>query len=827
MGNTLHAGILCPNCKSEKFYPLRQSIEEITNHIKNCYKIKCPHCSQATTGFITGKELAEHIQRHHNTKVLCCPVCNLLVKNEEFLIEHFLEVHQTKITCPICSKNMTDETDFIEHLEASHSRMFEKCNSDENTLNDKFARRKKEIMVGDRVLVLSEKLKWEYFPAIVKRLNEDSLTFEINGCDNESERTLDYFNLIEDKSPSETEIGIGSSILFAQGVYQDSKTGIEVQRWHEGSITNICTFVDGSKSYEGHHTKSEKDGKCINYSEYSPLFTNLSINELRIRQNVFEMIDRDNSHITENEIFKNEIALTDIFFSYNIIDSYTAYKNGELENLIIPETYITNYTNMCDPYEIKSILIQAGYNVIDYSGVKKVDFRNVSSSIQKSKVFIACISDAYVKDESCKMQFEFAKTKLHKPVVPLVVGDGSFSWVMSVIGMLIAGELFIHFREKATQNEKCNELLTTLSNLIKANKNLEKNIDEPIDVFISYCWKNSYKAEEIKQIEQSNGSKFADPRLLKDMIKQLGYKVWIDIEQLSSANADSGLFGQITDGIKSAKVVIPCISDDYSKSANCRMEFQFALKSLNKTIIPVVVGKGNDWKLSVVGALLSSYDSQLINMQDVYDHNKLNKVFKKIKSELRHKISQKSSYDMMKYLSPISLKREIFNTFWKKSNVSRTPKVGDRVICHHVKWAYCMAKVVNYNNLTMKYTVDWEDGDFKRSEVLFNEVALDVAPEITDIGVGSTVIFPQGFYTKGNVIGVNRYHEGEITSVNVIGNTVYLNGHHSKGEDNGKWINYDEYNYNFNDMPLTCIRLPPTALETIYVGALKVINNSI
>ena len=511
------------------------------------------------------------------------------------------------------------------------------------------------------------------------------------------------------------------------------------------------------------------------------------------------------------------------------MDSFNAYQSGELKDLIVPESYLRNYVNMCDPNEIESFLRKKGYNIANEIRTNKEDFKKVSASIRKAKVFIACISDAYVLDESCIMEFQFAKTTLHKPVIPLVVGDGSFAWIMSAVGMIIAGELFIHFKDKTIQNEKCNELLLALRKLFKMETDViqEKNY-EPVDVFLSYCWKNSFKAEELKQVDQANGSKFADPRLLKEMITQLGYKVWLDIEQLSSANADSGLFGQITEGIKSAKVVIPCISDDYSKSANCRMEFQFALKSLNKPIIPVVVGKGSDWKQSVVGALMSTYDGQLINLQGVYDHKKLNKAFKKVKSALESKISKSSPYDMFKMFSPNSLKNGFYNTFCKKKNLSRAPKVGDRVICHHVKWAYYMAKVVSYNNITMKYTVDWDDSDLTQKEAMFNEIAVDIAPEINDVGVGSFIIFPQGSYTKGNNNEEKRYHEGEITSVNVIQkDLVFLNGHHCKNEDDGKWIKYDGYSYHFTDIPLSSVRLPPTALETIFLGAVNFINSSV
>ena len=169
MGNNL--GFTCPNCKTETFNPLKQSIEEITNHVKNCYKIKCPHCSQTTSGFRTGKELVEHIQQNHDTRNLCCPVCNISMNNERRLIEHFLEIHHTskKLSCPICNKDTTDETAFVEHLESKHYKFFTKRNCDETVLDEELAKRLPKE--GDRVIALCGKTKWEYFNAKIKRYN--------------------------------------------------------------------------------------------------------------------------------------------------------------------------------------------------------------------------------------------------------------------------------------------------------------------------------------------------------------------------------------------------------------------------------------------------------------------------------------------------------------------------------------------------------------------------------------------------------------------------------------------------------------------------------
>ena len=40
-----------------------------------------------------------------------------------------------------------------------------------------------------------------------------------------------------------------------------------------------------------------------------------------------------------------------------------------------------------------------------------------------------------------------------------MVGNGSFDWMMTVVGLLIAGEIYIHFSNKDVQDAKMTELL--------------------------------------------------------------------------------------------------------------------------------------------------------------------------------------------------------------------------------------------------------------------------------------------------------------------------------------------------------------------------------
>ena len=209
---------------------------------------------------------------------------------------------------------------------------------------------------------------------------------------------------------------------------------------------------------------------------------------------------------------------------------------------------------------------------------------------------------------------------------------------------------------------------------------------------MSYCWTNSHLAVQNNQTDKLSGTRYSDPRLIKSKISDFGYSTWIDIERLKSAYANTGLFEQIVKGLKDAKVVVAFVSSDYAASVNCRMEFQFALKSLNKKVIPVIVGTGDEWRETVVGTLLDSGEQEVINFQNTNDEYDFASKIKKLKEKLSEILNTKNA-------APLETKP------------SRAPKVGDHVVCHHVQYCYYMATVVSYDRSAMEYTVDWDDGD--------------------------------------------------------------------------------------------------------------------
>jgi len=92
--------------------------------------------------------------------------------------------------------------------------------------------------------------------------------------------------------------------------------------------------------------------------------------------------------------------------------------------------------------------------------------------------------------------------------------------------------------------------------------------------------------------------------------------------------------------------------------------------------------------------------------------------------------------------------------------------------------------------------VEWADGETTGREVTTDDIALDIVPDPGYITPGTTVLFRQGSYI-GRRRRFERWHQGTISGVKIEnGNVVYV-GHHNKGSEDGKPLDYAEYSYEF------------------------------
>ena len=94
------------------------------------------------------------------------------------------------------------------------------------------------------------------------------------------------------------------------------------------------------------------------------------------------------------------------------------------------------------------------------------------------------------------------------------------------------------------------------------------------------------------------------------------------------------MFDQICRGIQGSKLAVICVSDQYARSDNCRMECQFIVKICQKPVILVRCGgPGNHWRTTVVGLLAG--EREVVDMSAADDAAVLTALADQVVAELR------------------------------------------------------------------------------------------------------------------------------------------------------------------------------------------------
>eukprot|EP00730_Choanoeca_flexa_P001433 TRINITY_DN10632_c0_g1_i9.p1 TRINITY_DN10632_c0_g1~~TRINITY_DN10632_c0_g1_i9.p1 ORF type:complete len:719 (+),score=189.70 TRINITY_DN10632_c0_g1_i9:57-2213(+) len=635
--------------------------------------------------------------------------------------------------------------------------------------------RHKTPQVGDAVI--SHWVNWTFYKASIASFDPNKLTYMIDfedGDQTHREQSVEYVAL--DQIPDEDDVGIGSPVLFPQGTYY------QYEHWHLGVVTDV-RVVNGTKVYDGKHVKRQEKQDFRGYP----------LSRLRVSPNIL-------GAVADTMGEQHNVIESDVFFCYSNANTAAGQAAHDKDSL---PSYDQAASLSTDPIQIRQELDKADLSVWEPQEHPDHTPGTLAQAIQGCKVVVACVSNEFAADSQLRGLFQFAKKIANKPVIPVVVGAGSWDWQATVVGFLIAGELYINMQDTSLFPAKMDELNLACKSALEGQvplTNTQQIDTESTDLFVSYCWNNSLLAHRNDNVKTYVGTEHNDPRLIKLLLEDHGYRCWLDIEQLESGGA--GLFEELAEGLKHTKAVVLCLSDEYAMSENCRTEIQFAMKSLKKPVVPIIVGKGDTWKKSVVGMLLAS-----LGRDDIID------------------LRDAAQADLDEALPTLlkQIKTVLLDAGEAPPTVSDTSssllRVGDKVISHWVKWQFYPAEVEAIDRPSRTYTIAWEDGDTTGRTQEFGLVAKDITPAPEDVGVGSTIFFPQGNYVGNadyNRSDGTHWHLGMIDAVREddSGQTVY-DGHHIKGANDDKWVTFTGYEPTFIGYTLSQLRVTPNMMEMV------------
>ncbi|XP_013400345.1 probable serine/threonine-protein kinase roco5 [Lingula anatina] len=217
--------------------------------------------------------------------------------------------------------------------------------------------------------------------------------------------------------------------------------------------------------------------------------------------------------------------------------------------------------NAADPIKVVQDINNMGYTCWFDEDIGTKTLSDFIVPLKDSKLLLAMVSKEYAEDEKCKELFQYASQKLKKPYV-IVTITKSFDWTKSELGMNIGlQEIFVDLSKEDVYDTKLDELKEKLKSKLEEE---EKKEQDAVDVFISYCWSNSHDAVKKGTAEKDGalGWEKGDPREIRSYLESQGVRCWLDIEQAGK----TGLFEDISEGLKKAKVVVACVSDERANS---------------------------------------------------------------------------------------------------------------------------------------------------------------------------------------------------------------------------------------------------------------------
>lgn len=327
------------------------------------------------------------------------------------------------------------------------------------------------------------------------------------------------------------------------------------------------------------------------------------------------------------------------------------------------------------------------------------------------------------------------------------------------------------------------------------------------DIYISYSPDNCSGGSAFT-------SRYHDPNQIAAVLSKT-FKPWVASVCLGPSHSGD-FYEDRALHLKKVKVFVALISPEYSNNDQCQMEYQFALLSLKKPVLPVIIGPGkiNDTIESYIekdGRIPFKMDTPVGNEAEFnermeYLADAIKKMISSVNTDREtqrlHHLNITEGPRTGVGNGPPSYEQALTQ---EQNRVvqdigERVPQVGDRVIAHWQQHSYFTAKIVKYIKSSMKFEIRWDDQDESGRFPDVTMVALDKVPERWEVSVGSRVFFPQGQYSgqAGVRTGGGRYHEGIVTKTeSCSGNRLRCHGHHLKGASDDKWVTYKDYSYTF------------------------------
>ncbi|KAH9490076.1 hypothetical protein Btru_035167 [Bulinus truncatus] len=250
------------------------------------------------------------------------------------------------------------------------------------------------------------------------------------------------------------------------------------------------------------------------------------------------------------------------------------------------------------PMQILEDLRAAGFHVAFCDNPEKMSLDSLTSEVRSAQVVIVGLSDEFTQSVKCLELTRHIKQMLHKPVLFLTLN--STSTLHKTFPELILPDEVLEMHDR------------TIVEAIKIKS--QKKMDSYPECFISYCWSNSKTAVDLGSTTKEGALGWGDPRKLKDYLQSHGINCWLDVEQ----TRQEAFLEDIAAGLRKAKVMVACVSDEYAASKKCKMEFRFAVSTLKIPIILAVVGTGYSWERSEIGLLSVGHSLQCLKINFQY-----------------------------------------------------------------------------------------------------------------------------------------------------------------------------------------------------------------